>query len=42
VAAATVVGVPVSNPVEVLKLKPAGAAGEIEYEVMVPPVDEMA
>jgi hypothetical protein len=38
VAPATV-GVPESNPVEVLKVKPAGAAGEIAYEAIVPPVE---
>ena len=41
VDAAISVGVPVSNPVVVLKVKPAGAAGEIAYEAIVPPVDEM-
>jgi hypothetical protein len=39
VAAAEEVGVPESKPVEVLKVRPAGADGEIEYEAMVPPVD---
>jgi hypothetical protein len=33
------VGVPVSKPVEVSKVKPAGAAGEIEYDATTPPVD---
>ena len=41
VAAAISFGVPVSNPVVVLKVKPVGAAGEIEYEAIAPPVDEM-
>jgi hypothetical protein len=39
VALATDVGVPESNPVEVLKVSPAGAAGEMEYEAIAPPVD---
>jgi hypothetical protein len=39
VALATEVGVPESNPVEVLKVSPAGAAGEMEYEAIAPPVD---
>jgi hypothetical protein len=38
VAEATEFGVPVSNPVEVLKLNPEGAAGDIENEVTVSPV----
>jgi hypothetical protein len=29
--------VPESKPVEVLKVSPAGAAGEMEYEAMAPP-----
>ncbi len=41
VDAATAVGVPESNPVVVLKVKPAGAAGEIAYEAIAPPVDVM-
>lgn len=39
VADATVVGVPVSAPVEVLNVSPAGAAGEMEYEAIVPPAE---
>jgi hypothetical protein len=39
VDAAISVGVPDSNPVVVLKVKPAGAAGEIAYEAIAPPVD---
>jgi hypothetical protein len=39
VALATDVGVPESRPVEVLKVSPAGAAGEMEYEAMDPPVE---
>ena len=41
VAAATSVGVPVNNPVVVLKVKPAGDVGEIAYEAIAPPVDVM-
>jgi hypothetical protein len=41
VALATDVGVPESRPVEVLKVSPAGAAGEMEYEATVPPPDEL-
>ena len=41
VAGATAVGVPESNPVVVLKVKPVGAAGEIAYEAIAPPVDVM-
>ena len=36
---ATVVGVPVNAPVEVLKLIPAGAAGEIAKLEIAPPVE---
>jgi hypothetical protein len=35
-----VVGVPVKAPVEVSKLMPAGAEGEIEYVATAPPVEE--
>jgi hypothetical protein len=37
VALATDVGVPESKPVDVLKVSPAGAAGDMEYEATVPP-----
>ena len=30
---------PLNCPVELLKVRPAGAAGEIEYEVIAPPVE---
>ena len=40
-AVATVVGVPLKAPVEVLKLIPAGAAGEIAKVAMAPPVEWM-
>ena len=39
VVSATVVGVPLNAPVEVLKLMPAGAAGEIAKLVISPPVE---
>ena len=39
VADCTVVGVPVNKPVEVLNVKPAGAAGLIAYLAIVPPVE---
>jgi hypothetical protein len=41
VAPATDVGVPVNAPVEVLKLIPAGAAGEIAKLAIAPPVEEI-
>ena len=33
------VGVPLNCPVVVLKVKPVGAAGEIAYEAIAPPVE---
>jgi hypothetical protein len=41
-AAATVVGVPVITPVDVLSVKPAGSGGATEYDATAPPVDEGA
>ena len=39
VAEATAVGVPLIYPVDVLNVKPAGTAGEIDQETTAPPVD---
>jgi hypothetical protein len=37
-ACVTVVGVPEKTPVEVLRLRPGGSAGETEYETTAPPL----
>ncbi len=36
--AVRVVGVPLTTPVEVFSVRPAGSAGETEYETTAPPV----
>ncbi len=38
VVAVKVVGVPLMAPVEVFSVRPAGSAGETEYETTAPPV----
>jgi hypothetical protein len=35
------VGVPVTSPVDVLKVNPAGSAGEIAKLAIAPPVEEI-
>ena len=37
-AAVKVVGVPLMTPVEVFSVRPAGSAGETEYETTAPPM----